>query len=112
MLAGLLSTVMPEQWDRSLGSSPSACWARTHPFGLTAVLFFSRLIQYRQDDTGVPSLWIMMSPLSVGALALPIVASSTADLGGAWGGAVMQSAHLMASLLWGSPCGGWRRQRW
>ncbi len=102
MLAGLLSTVMPEQWDRSLGVIAfGLLGAGLILFGLTAVLFFSRLIQYRQDDTGVPSLWIMMSPLSVGALALPIVASSTADLGGAWGGAVMQSAHLMASLLWG-----------
>lgn len=102
MLSGMLSAVMPEQWDRSLGVIAfGLLGAGLILFGLTAVLYFSRLIQYRQDDTGVPSLWIMMSPLSVGALALPIVASSTADLGGAWGGAVIQAAHLMASLLWG-----------
>ncbi len=102
LLAGMLSAVMPTEWDRTLGVIAfGLLGAGLVLFALTAVLFFSRLIQYRQDDSGVPSLWIMMSPLSVGALALPIVASSTADLGGAWGGAVIQAAHLMSSLLWG-----------
>ncbi|MFN8125349.1 MAG: hypothetical protein U0R64_02375 [Candidatus Nanopelagicales bacterium] len=102
MLAGMLSAVLPEAWDRSLGVIAfGLLGAGLILFALTATLYFHRLIQFRQDDSGVPSLWIMMSPLSVGALALPIVAASTADLGGAWGGAIVQAAHLVAALMWG-----------
>ncbi len=71
-------------------------------FGLTALLFFNRLVLHRQvERVGAPAMWIMLSPLSVSALAIQTVASDTSMLGGTWGPAVIQTANFLAAILWG-----------
>ncbi len=71
-------------------------------FCLTAMLFFNRLVLHRQvQHVGVPAMWIMISPLSVSALAIQAVAADTAMLGGTWGPAVLQTANFLAAILWG-----------
>ncbi len=71
-------------------------------FCFTAMLFFNRLVLHRQvEHVGAPAMWIMISPLSVSALAIQAVAADTAMLGGTWGPAVLQTANFLAAILWG-----------
>lgn len=71
-------------------------------FGFTAMLFFNRLVLHRQEQqVGAPAMWIMLSPLSVSALAIQAVAADTSMLGGTWSPAVLQTANFLAALLWG-----------
>ncbi len=71
-------------------------------FGFTAMLFFSRLVLHRQSQqVGAPAMWIMLSPLSVSALAIQAVAADTSMLGGTWDPAVIQTANFLAAILWG-----------
>lgn len=71
-------------------------------FTLTATLFFNRLVLHRQvEGVGAPAMWIMLSPLSVSALAIQTVAAETAMLGGTWGPAALQTANFLGAILWG-----------
>ena len=103
ILFGTIGTSLPTSWHRTMGVLSFACLGMgLLLFALTASLFFNRLVLHRQaDNVGAPAMWIMISPLSVGALALPTVAANTSELSGTWGSAVIQSADFLASLLWG-----------
>lgn len=71
-------------------------------FCLTAMVFFNRLVLHRRvQHVGAPAMWIMISPLSVSALAIQAVAADTGMLGGTWGPAVLQTANFLAAILWG-----------
>lgn len=71
-------------------------------FGYTAALFINRLVLHRQvSQRGAPAMWIMLSPLSVAALAIQVVATEEDILGGTWGPAVLQTANFIAAMLWG-----------
>jgi tellurite resistance protein TehA-like permease len=71
-------------------------------FAVTATMFVNRLVLHPHDmNRAAPSMWIMVSPLSVTSLALPSVAADTAVLGGRWTGAVLEMAAVLAAMLWG-----------
>lgn len=103
ILFGTIGTSLPVSWHRTVGVLSFACLGMgLLLFALTASLFFNRLVLHQQvENVGAAAMWIMISPLSVGALALPTVAANTSELSGTWGSAVMQAADFLASLMWG-----------
>lgn len=71
-------------------------------FLLTAALLFSRLILAAHPPaSSAPTLWIMMSPLSIGGLAALAVGSVGQVLWPDLGTAVQGAAMLLAASLWG-----------
>ena len=71
-------------------------------FAVTATIFVNRLILHPHDSTrAVASVWIMISPLSVTSLALQSVARDAVLLGGRWTEAVLETASMLAAMLWG-----------
>lgn len=71
-------------------------------FAITAALFVNRLVLHAQvRRTGAPAMWIMLSPLSVTALAMHKVAGAGWNLAGDWEPAVQASADLLAAMMWG-----------
>jgi len=71
-------------------------------FAFTAALFINRLVLHSQvRRTGSAAMWIMLSPMSVTALALHTVTHASVNLAGDWEADVQASSDLLASMLWG-----------
>lgn len=71
-------------------------------FAFTAALFINRLVLHSQvRRTGSAAMWIMLSPMSVTALALHTVTRAGVNLAGDWEADVQASSDLLASMLWG-----------
>lgn len=107
LLAGLVAARLaltgPPELSRTLFVSAFALvGAGAMLFGLTAALFFTRLVLYPHvRSTGAPSMWIMISPLSLCALALNQVGEDAYQLTARVGDEPVEATHLMAMLLWG-----------
>lgn len=71
-------------------------------FAFTAMMFVNRLVLHSHDPrTGVPTVWIMISPLAVTSLALQSVARDVVLIRGAWTVQVSETATFLAAMLWG-----------
>lgn len=102
LIFGNLAVTADQGWQRSWSVVAFATLGiGAILFALTAAVFFNRLVLYRQAERSAPALWIMLSPLSICAIALQAVARDTANLGGMVGVPVQQTAAFLAALLWG-----------
>jgi tellurite resistance protein TehA-like permease len=103
MVAGRLALTAPAVWVETLVVVAFALvGAGLILFGLTAAVFFTRLILYPHvPAAGAPAMWIMLSPLAISALALHQVGADAALLDGRLGAGVAPFTELVALLLWG-----------
>ncbi len=103
MVAGRLAVTGPPRWiDGLVVVAFALVGAGLSLFALTAAVFFTRLIVHAHvRETGAPAMWIMLSPLSIGALALHQVGADAALLDQRLGSGVEPVTNLLALLLWG-----------
>jgi tellurite resistance protein TehA-like permease len=103
LLFSQLADVGPPSMAENLGAAAFALLgAGGLLFAVTATIFVNRLILHPHgSDRSIPSLWIMISPLSVTSLALQSVARDVVLLGGRWSDAVLETAAMLAAMLWG-----------
>ena len=67
-----------------------------------AIRLITHVVLHPHDSArAVPPVWIMISPLSVTSLALQSVARDAFLLGGRWTEAVVETAAMLAAMLWG-----------
>jgi tellurite resistance protein TehA-like permease len=103
MVAGRLALTGPSALGEALLISAFAfVGAGSVLFALTAAVYFNRLILHAHvSSSGAPTLWIMLSPLSVTSLALYQLGRDNEALRTYIGSVGPGAAQLLAMLLWG-----------